>query len=53
MLSLLPLLSFLVLLPSVSSHAIPDERIVGGSDAPLGLPLLQGFLKENNMMEKH
>ena len=53
MLYLLPLLSFLVLLPSVSSDAILEERIVGGSDATLGLPLLQGFLKENNMMEKH
>ena len=53
MLSLLPLLSFLVLLPSVSSDAILEERIVGGSDATLGLPLLQGFLEENNMMEKH
>jgi len=36
MLSLLPLLSFLVLLPSVSSDAILEERIVGGSDATLG-----------------
>ena len=44
MVLLLPLLLFLILLSSVSPDARPRERIVGGADASLGLPLFQGFL---------
>ena len=40
----LPLLLFLILLSSVSPDARHRERIVGGADASLGLPLYQVFL---------
>ena len=46
MVLLFPLLSFLILPASVSPDARPQERIVGGADASLGLLLFQGFLWE-------
>ena len=39
MVLLLPLLSFLILIASVSPGALHQERIVGGADATLGLPI--------------
>ena len=39
MVPLLSLLSFLILIVSVSSGALTQERIVGGADATLGLAI--------------